>query len=58
MPASIRTLEEARGRIAELERKLDESFSLIVKRDDQLDAAARRIFDLENQLADLRRERA
>lgn len=47
----ITTLEEAKARIAELEKALDESINLIVKRDSQLDAALHRISDLEEALS-------
>ena len=56
--ASITSLEQAKARIRELDRKLDEALTIIVKRDDQLDAFQRKIFDLENRLADVERERA
>ena len=46
----IETLAQARARIAELEQKLEEAIDLLVKRDDQIDAARRRIRQMEANL--------
>lgn len=46
----IETLEQANARIEQLEAKLDEAIEIILKRDDQLTLAERRICELERQL--------
>jgi hypothetical protein len=48
----IDTMEQARARIAELERKLDEAIDIVVRRTDQLEAAERRVRALEARLPD------
>ena len=51
-PAEPQTLEEAKTRIRKLEEKLDEAIEIILKRDDQLTAAERRILELEIKLGE------
>ena len=46
----ITTLEEAKARIVELEKKLDEAIDIIMKRDEQLDATERRLLNLQSRL--------
>ncbi|MDA1044553.1 MAG: hypothetical protein O3C57_04945 [Verrucomicrobia bacterium] len=46
----IDTIEDAVARIKELEIALDQSISLLVKRDDQILAYERRIITLEQKL--------
>ncbi|MCE9613309.1 MAG: hypothetical protein K8T26_03480 [Lentisphaerae bacterium] len=46
-PKPINTLEEARARIAELEKALDEAITIIVKRDALLESYERRLHQLE-----------
>ena len=46
---AVDTLEQARTRIAELEKALDDAIGLLVKRDALLDAYERRIRDLEEK---------
>jgi hypothetical protein len=48
----IDSLEEAKARIVLLEKKLDEAIELILKRDAQLEAAERRIFELGGDLGE------
>jgi hypothetical protein len=53
----IETLDQAKARLAALEQKFDEALRIIVKRDNELDAAQRKIWELEQQLADLTRKK-
>ena len=46
----IETLEDAIARIGELESALDESITLLIKRDDQIVAYERQIMQLEQKL--------
>jgi len=46
-------LSEALARVDVLEKKLDEAIDLILKRDDQLSAAERKVLDLEEKLESL-----
>lgn len=46
-PKPIHTLEEAHARIAELEKALDDTISLLVKRDALLEAYERRLRQLD-----------
>jgi len=45
--ADIATLEEARARIVELEKALDDAIGVILKRDAQLQKYERRLCELE-----------
>lgn len=54
---AIRTLEEAMVYIDELEKNLKEAISLVMKRDDQLTVAERRIFELESSIEELEAKR-
>jgi len=47
----IMDLEGAKARIKELEKALDNSIEILLKRDSQLEAHERRIVQLENALA-------
>lgn len=49
----IKSMEQALRRIKVLEEKLDEAIKVIVRRDDQIDAAQRRIRSLEDMVENL-----
>ncbi len=50
---NIQTFEQAKARIADLEAVLDEALGTIVKRDEALELAERRICDLEEKVESL-----
>ena len=47
---TVETLEDSRKFIRQLEGKLDEAISIILRRDDELEQAERKILDLEERL--------
>jgi len=49
----IKTLDEALDYIAELEKGLRDAIEIVLKRDDQLSAAEKRIVELEIKLENL-----
>lgn len=49
----IKTLDEALEYIDELEKGLRDAIEVVLKRDDQLSAAEKRIVELETKLEDL-----
>lgn len=50
----IKTLDEALDYIDELEASLREAIEIVMKRDDQLSATEKRIYDLEEQIEKLK----
>ncbi|OGV68320.1 MAG: hypothetical protein A2498_07985 [Lentisphaerae bacterium RIFOXYC12_FULL_60_16] len=53
----VTTVDEARSTIRALEEKLDESIRIILRRDESLEIAERRIADLEEMVENLRERR-
>jgi hypothetical protein len=49
-PKPIETIDDAKARISELESALDQSISLLIKRDDQILSYERQILALEQKM--------
>ncbi len=49
----IENLDDAKNRIAELEKALDDTIDIIIKRDAQLSQYERQLIDLETKIAEL-----
>ena len=50
----VKTLEEARTCIRQLEEKLEDAITIIVKRDTELEEAERKLFDVEDRLENMK----
>jgi len=51
---SVKTLEEAKTCIRQLEEKLDDAIKIILKRDTELEEAERKLFDIEDRLENMK----